>query len=80
MIDVGHRNGYEWAELRPRYEDSEFERILLAFAEDELHRMEIADNFGQITRLRFSQIRRNPGLDAELFRFEPPSGVDLFSE
>ena len=42
--------------------------------------MEIADNFGQITRFRFTQIQRNPGLDPELFRFEPPSGIDLFSE
>jgi outer membrane lipoprotein carrier protein len=80
VIDVGHRNGYEWAELRPRYEDSEFSRILLAFSEDQLQRMEIADNFGQITRFRFTEIQRNPGLDPELFRFEPPSGIDLFSE
>lgn len=80
VIDVGHRNGYEWAELRPRYEDSEFDRILLAFTENELQRMEIADNFGQITRFRFTQIRRNPGLEPDLFHFEPPSGIDLFSE
>ncbi len=80
IIDVGHRNGYEWAELRPRYDESQFDRILLAFSEDRLQRMEIADNFGQITRFRFSQIRRNPGLDPQLFHFEPPSGIDIFSE
>ncbi len=80
VSDIGHRNGFEWAELRPRYEESEFDRILLAFSEDKLQRMEIADNFGQITRFRFSQIRRNPGLDPDLFNFEPPSGIDIFSE
>ena len=80
VVDVGHRNGYEWAELRPRHEESEFDRILLAFSEDRLQRMEIADNFGQITHFRFSRIQRNPDLNPELFHFEPPSGIDLFSE
>ncbi len=80
VSDIGHRNGFEWAELKPRYEESEFDRILLAFSEDKLQRMEIADNFGQITRFRFTQMRRNPILDPELFHFEPPSGIDIFSE
>ena len=72
--------GFQPTDLSAQVIHREFERILLAFSEDKLQRMEIADNFGQITRFRFSQIRRNPSLDPELFHFEPPSGIDLFSD
>lgn len=38
---------------------------------------EIVDPLGNITRLRFADLRRNTGLDDAQFRFEVPSGVDV---
>ncbi len=37
----------------------------------------ITDPVGTITRIAFSNERRNGDLDAALFRFAPPSGVDV---
>jgi chaperone LolA len=37
----------------------------------------ITDPLGTVTRIRFSEERRNVPLDAALFRFVPPPGVDV---
>jgi outer membrane lipoprotein carrier protein len=42
--------------------------------------MELSDNFGQKTGLRFTNLRRNPSLAADLFRFTPPKGTDVIGD
>ena len=42
--------------------------------------MELKDKLGQTTALDFSNVRRNVSIDASLFRFEPPKGVDVIGE
>jgi len=42
--------------------------------------MELTDNFGQTTELRFSGLARNPNVDPAEFRFEPPKGADVLGE
>ena len=42
--------------------------------------MELVDHFGQTTRLRFSNVERNPVLDPGRFRFTPPPGTDVLGE
>ena len=39
--------------------------------------MTLKDKLGQTTELRFLALKRNPALDASLFHFEPPAGVDV---
>jgi len=78
VIELGDSQALEWVELIPRDEESQFVRILLAFAGNELRRMELADKFGQVTRFSFSEIQRNPPLDAKLFQYTPPPGTQLF--
>lgn len=78
VIGIGPSQGLEWVELIPRAEDSQFVRILLAFDNRQLVRMEMSDQFGQITRFRFFDMLRNPELDAALFKFDKPPGYDLF--
>ena len=79
VIDIGSSQGFDWVELIPRDEESQFIRILLAFAGDQLQRMEMADKFGQTTRFQFYDIRHNPHFDSALFEFEPPDNVDLYN-
>ncbi len=76
VIDIGERQGMAWVELIPRDKESQFVRILLAFMGKELRRMEMADQFGQVTRFQFYDIQRNIPLPDELFEFEPPEGVE----
>jgi outer membrane lipoprotein carrier protein len=69
---------WTWARLRPKQESSDFDRVGLAFdARGELAAMELRDKLGQSTVIEFGNVRRNPALDAALFRFEPPPGADV---
>jgi len=79
ITDMGLREGLSWVQLIPRDEESQFVRVLLAFTDGELHRMEMADKFGQITRFSFHDIRLNPEFDSNFFRFERPFGADIYN-
>ena len=72
-------DGYEWAGLRPLGEQMSFTEIRLGFDGDTLRVMELKDAFGQLTRLRFAKVERNPTLAPSLFQFTPPDGADIFS-
>ena len=80
LSDAGTRDGLEWLEAKPRDADAGFERIRMGFSASGIEAMELTDNFGQTTRLRFSNLRRNPKVDAAEFRFEPPKGADVLGE
>ncbi len=69
---------WTWARLRPKQDGSDFDRVGLAFdARGELAAMELRDKLGQSTVIEFGNVRRNPALDAALFRFDPPPGADV---
>jgi outer membrane lipoprotein carrier protein len=72
-------DGYEWAALTPLGEQLSFTEIRLGFDGDTLRVMELTDAFGQLTRLRFVNVERNPDLAPSLFLFTPPEGADIFS-
>ena len=78
--DLGVQDGLNWVELLPRDKDSQFHSVRLALADNQLLRMEMADNFGQTTRFLFSHMQRNPALDDKLFEFTPPPAVDLIGD
>jgi len=42
--------------------------------------MELMDALGQTTVIRFSDVKLNPPLDAALFSFSPPAGVDVIRD
>lgn len=76
----GSRDGLDWLEAVPRTRDTAFERINLGFGKSGLEMMELRDQFGQITMIKFSTIERNAKLAPEAFRFTPPKGADVISE
>jgi outer membrane lipoprotein carrier protein len=80
VADIGARDGLEWVRAKPRAKDSTFELIEIGFRDGLPQAMRLADNFGQVTQLIFSKLERNPKLDAEAFRFEPPKGADVLTE
>jgi len=77
---LGKREGLEWLEAVPRAQDTAFERVRLGFGKSGLEAMELHDQFGQITVIKFSTMERNIKLPAESFRFTPPKGADVISE
>ena len=81
LAEAGEAEGLSWVEATPRKgNESGFEKIRLGFAGSELRVMEMADNFGQMTVIRFSKIERNPALPAASFKFVPPPGADVIGE
>ena len=69
--------GLDVFDLEPKVEDAPFTRIGLAFVDGELRRMELVDQFGQTTLMKFHGIRRQPEPPAGAFTFIPPAGVDV---
>ena len=80
LSDAGERDGLEWLEARPKEREAGFERVLMGFGQAGVEAMELTDNFGHTTMLRFSNLQRNPKLDDGEFRFEPPKGADVLGE
>jgi outer membrane lipoprotein carrier protein len=80
LSDAGEKNGLEWMDARPREREAGFERVRMGFGKDGLQAMELTDNFGQTTYLRFSRLERNPKVDPKEFRFDPPKGADVLGD
>ncbi len=80
ITETGEDNGLEWLQLKPKGKQSNFTMMRLAFDDKTLRVMELFDSFDQTTRLRFSEMKRNPRIDGALFRFVAPAGVDVIEE
>lgn len=80
LTALGSQEGLDWLEALPRSADTTFESIRLGFGKSGLEAMELRDQFGQVTVIKFSTIERNPKLPSESFRFTPPKGADVISE
>ena len=80
LSEAGMRDGLEWLEAKPREREAGFDRVRMGFSSSGLQAMELVDHFGQTTRLRFTNLTRNPKIDADEFRFTPPKGADVLGE
>jgi outer membrane lipoprotein carrier protein len=80
LSEAGTRDKLEWLEAKPRDPEAGFDRIRMGFSATGIEAMELVDNFGQTTRLRFLNLQRNPKTDPADFRFEPPKGADVLGE
>ena len=79
--DLEDRDGLEWLQATPKSPETTFEKILMAFNDSsELVVMELYDAFGHHTVLRFTGLKNNPSLGAQLFKFVPPKGADVLGE
>lgn len=69
-----------WVKLTPKGEITSFESIDMGFSGGVLARMNMHDQFGQTTRLLFSDVVKNTSIDNSIFTFEAPESVDVFEE
>lgn len=75
--EIGQSGKLYWIELRPKVQDTDFERMRVALDNGQLDTMELRDNLGQTTRIRFENVERNTDIPDERFTFEVPEGADL---
>jgi outer membrane lipoprotein carrier protein len=80
LVAGGESDGIEYVNATPKAAESQFTRIRLGFADSLPRRMELTDAFGQTTELAFSDVRRNPKLADDTFRFTPPKGTDVVGQ
>jgi outer membrane lipoprotein carrier protein len=73
-------DGLAWVELTPRGKQGDFGSVRLAFAGDELRRMELEDTLDQVTRIEFSDVQHDPPLADDLFVFVVPPGTDVVGD
>lgn len=76
----GKDGDMQWIKLSPKSEETTFKYILIGLIKGSLGGMELSDNFGQLTRIYFSNVLINPPLKQTLFQFEVPKGADVFEE
>jgi outer membrane lipoprotein carrier protein len=77
---TGVNGGLDWLEATPRTQDTAFESIRLGLGKGGLEAMELRDQFGQTTVIKFSDLQRNVKIAPESFKFTPPKGADVISE
>ena len=80
FTSIGSQEGLDWLEAVPKTRDTSFEKVRLGFGKAGLEAMELRDQFGQVTVIKFSTIERNVKLSPDTFRFTPPKGADVISE
>lgn len=80
LKDLGKRGTMDWLEATPVGKNSGFDIIRLGFSGGVIDTMELHDNFGQTTVIRFSHLERNPSLNPALFKFTPPKGADVIGD
>lgn len=77
LADAGSADGLQWVVAMPRQVDSSFESMRLGLTGGMLRKMELRDNFGQITVIAFTAFDTETEIDPALFSFVPPPGADV---
>lgn len=77
LSEAGTRDGLEWLNAVPKARDTSFEQISIGLRNGVPEAMELKDNFGQTSVLKFTSFQRNPALGAQQFKFDIPKGADV---
>jgi outer membrane lipoprotein carrier protein len=79
--DTVDRNGDYLLTLIPKVSDTGVDKLYITINKDnfQIIQCSFADLYGNITRIRLTDIRINNNLDDKLFSFKPPSGVEVFN-
>ena len=80
MEQQGVDGDLEWIKLVPKNTESSFKYLLIGLEKGSLSGMELNDNFGQLTRIYFSNIKINTDINPTQFDFQTPKNADVFAE
>ncbi|UVW30212.1 outer membrane lipoprotein chaperone LolA [Massilia sp. H6] len=80
LSEAGERDGVEWLTAVPKTKDTTFEQIGIGLKGGVPVAMEMKDQFGQVSVLKFSNFQRNPALGAQQFKFDVPKGADVVKQ
>lgn len=77
LVEDGSASGIEYVKATPKNPDGSYQYIRLGFKGSELSEMQLKDNFGNETKLTFSNLKTDVKLNPSSFKFTPPKGVDV---
>lgn len=77
VSDEGDADGVKKLKLTPKSKDSDFQDVSLWLRDGSPVRMVFRDTLGGSTDISFTQAKTNAKLNAGLFRFVPPKGVEV---
>ncbi len=80
LRDAGAVDGLNWVEATPKAPDTGFERVRLGLNGKTLAAMELHDQLGGRTLLRFLDLKANAAVPADTFKFTPPQGADVIED
>jgi outer membrane lipoprotein carrier protein len=80
LKDAGSSDGLAWVEALPKAQDTGFERVRLGLKGKSLAAMELHDQLGGRTLLRFSELEANAPVPPQSFTFTPPAGADVIED
>ena len=80
LRDAGTADGLTWVEATPKAPDTGFERVRLGLQGKTLAAMELQDQLGGRTLLRFFDLKANAAVSPDTFRFTPPQGADVIED
>lgn len=64
--------------LTAKTDSSDFKKIILGVNNNGLQSMQFNDQFGQTTKIIFTNVTTNGDIDASVFDFQIPEGADVF--
>ena len=66
--------------LYPKSGDASFKNLSVSFSGGKPVMMVLNDTLGQTTSIKFSNIKMNPSINSNQFKFTPPKGVDVINQ
>ncbi len=80
MTELASKDGLDWVEIKPREKESDFISARMGLRQGIPSVLELADSLGQQTRILFMNLRLNPRIDANQFKFVIPDGVEVIGD
>jgi outer membrane lipoprotein carrier protein len=80
LRDGGTADGLEWVEATPKSPDTGFDRVRLGLNDKRLAAMDLYDQLGGHSSLKFVEMKPNASVSADTFRFTPPKGADIIED
>ncbi len=77
---LGRQGAVYWISLVPKFSDGSFAEIQLGFEGETLRLIQLLDELNQITRVTLANVVENEPIPDSVFRFVPPTGVDVISD
>jgi len=71
------QDGLQWVVARPLSADNPLQSLRIGFSGSQLAALDVLDQLGQRSLIRFQNFQANPKLAAAEFEFHPPAGVDV---